>query len=239
LKQIVAGGAKFQSSSAQKAIEVLRCEVQQVLGMAEGFCTGTRLGDSLGAVLDTVGRPYSEHDEYRLVGLDGSDVGPDEIGELLVSGPYTIRGYYKALEHNTKSFTPDGFYRTGDLLRRDQNGDLVVEGRNKDVINRAGEKISAEEVEDLIADHPGISGAVLVAMPDPVTGEKGCLFAIPKDGAALTLEDITAHLTAKRVARFKFPERLEIIEAFPMTAVGKVSRRDLRDLVARKVAEDR
>jgi 2,3-dihydroxybenzoate---[aryl-carrier protein] ligase len=238
LKHVIAGGSKFVSAAAQRAIDKYQCTVQQVLGMAEGFCSVTRLADSLPTVLETVGRPLSELDEFRLVDPEGIEVARGEVGELVVRGPYTIRGYYRAPEHNVRSFTADGFYRTGDVLRLDDTGNLVVEGRNKDIINRAGEKFSAEEVENLLADHPKIQSAVLVAMPDRVMGEKGCLFAVPRPGQVPTLAEVVAHMEGKRVARFKCPERLEIVEQFPLTAVGKISRRELREIIARKLEQE-
>ncbi|HVN27160.1 MAG TPA: AMP-binding protein [Candidatus Binataceae bacterium] len=231
LKQIIAGGAKFLPTSVGRALEVFGCQVQQVLGMAEGFITATRLGDPNNAILDTVGTPISSHDEYRIVAGDGADTPAGEIGELLVRGPYTIRGYYKAEEHNRRAFTDDGFYRTGDMLERDGAGRLIVAGRVKDMINRGGEKVSAEEVENLVIDHPKLRAAALVPMSDPLMGEKGCLFVMCEEGTTIDLSEIIAHLESKRVARFKFPERLEVIESFPMTAVGKIAKMVLRERI--------
>jgi len=238
LRQILAGGSKFLPESAARAMRVLDCKVQQVIGMAEGFISFTRLDDPEATVLETVGRKISPLDEFRLVDEEGKDVPQGGIGELWVRGPYTIRGYYRADEHNAKAFTPDGFYKTGDMLRLDRAGNLVVEGRLKDMINRAGEKISAEEVENLVADQPKIQTAALVAMPDPQVGERSCLFVTCQPGATLTLAEVIAHLEKKRVARFKFPERLEVLERFPLTAVGKISKKDLRELIKRKLEKE-
>ena len=107
---------------------------------------------------------------------------PGAVGELIARGPYTIRGYYKSEEHNVAAFTADGFYRTGDMVRLHPSGNLVVEGRRKDLINRGGEKISAEEIENLMLGHEHIHMAAVVAMPDPVMGERGCAFVIPEAG---------------------------------------------------------
>jgi 2,3-dihydroxybenzoate-AMP ligase len=238
LRQILAGGAKFLPESAARALEVLGCRVQQVIGMAEGFISFTSFDDPVEVVLETVGKPISSFDEFRLVDEDGRDVPRGTIGELWVRGPYTIRGYYRAAEHNAKAFTADGFYKTGDMLRQDAVGNLIVEGRLKDMINRAGEKISAEEVENLVADHPKVAQVALVSMPDRVTGEKGCLFVTCRPGEALTLAEIVAHLEQKRVARFKFPERLEVLERFPVTAVGKISKKDLREVIRKRLEEE-
>jgi len=233
LKQIIAGGAKFLPASAKRALKVFGCRVQQVLGMAEGFITATRLDDCESVVLDTVGAPISPHDEFRLVDEAGRDLARGETGELLVRGPYTIQGYYNAPEHNRRAFSEDGFYRTGDMLLQDGTQRLIVAGRVKDMINRAGEKVSAEEVENLVIDHPKIVGAALVPMPDPLVGERGCLFVTCEQGETIGLAEIVAHLEHKRVAKFKFPERLEVIDRFPTTAVGKIAKKVLRERIER------
>jgi non-ribosomal peptide synthetase component E (peptide arylation enzyme) len=239
LRQIMAGGAKFLPTSVSRAHEVLGCRVQQVFGMAEGFIAATRLRDPHQAVLETVGTSISPHDEYRVVDGEAKEVGVGEVGELLVRGPYTIRGYCKAADHNRRAFTEDGFYRTGDMVARDSSGRLVVAGRVKDMVNRAGEKVSAEEVENLVIDHPKVRAAALVAMSDPLLGERGCLFVTCEQGVTIQLAEIVAHLEQKRVARFKFPERLEVVDNLPMTAVGKIAKKVLRERIERILTEER
>ncbi len=239
LKQILAGGAKFLPTSAKRALEVFGCRVQQVLGMAEGFITTTRLSDPESAVLETVGTPVSPYDEYRIVDERRDEVPEGEVGELLVRGPYTIRGYYKAAEHNRRAFTEDGFYRTGDMVRRNSSGQLIVAGRLKDMINRAGEKVSAEEVENLVIDHPKVSAAALVPISDPIVGERGCLFVVCEPGVSIELSEIIQHLETKRVAKFKFPERLEVLKSFPTTAVGKIAKKALREQIEQNLARER
>ncbi|HEY8952299.1 MAG TPA: (2,3-dihydroxybenzoyl)adenylate synthase, partial [Candidatus Dormibacteraeota bacterium] len=159
------------------------------------------------------------------------EVSRGDVGELLTRGPYTIRGYFRAREQNSGAFTIDGFYRTGDLVRLHPSGNLVVEGRKKDLINRAGEKISAEEVENLIMSHPAVLNVACVPIADAVLGERMCACVIPKPGTSLSLEELASFLLAKGIAKFKLPERLELLEEFPMTRVGKVSKRDLVELV--------
>jgi 2,3-dihydroxybenzoate-AMP ligase len=239
LRQVMAGGAKFLPTSVSQALEVFGCCVQQVFGMAEGLIAATRLNDPAQAISETVGTPISSHDECRLVDDQGREVGAGEVGELLVRGPYTIRGYYKARDHNRRAFTDDGFYRTGDMLERDNSGRLIVAGRVKDMINRAGEKVSAEEVENLVIDHPKIRAAALVPMSDPLVGEKGCLFVTCEDGMTIELSEIVAHLERKRVAKFKFPERLEVVDNFPMTAVGKIAKKLLRERIEEVLTRER
>jgi 2,3-dihydroxybenzoate-AMP ligase len=109
---------------------------------------------------------------------------------------------------------------------------LVVEGRKKDMINRGGEKISAEEIENLMLAHEAVKMVAVVAMPDPVMGEKSCAFVIPNPGHSVTLQQLGDFLVGKQIAKFKLPERLELVQEFPLTSVGKVSKKDLRARIA-------
>jgi 2,3-dihydroxybenzoate-AMP ligase len=226
------GGQRLHPEVKRRCEEVLPgCTVQEVLGMAEGLLCYVRLDDSVEVRYETAGRPVSELDELRIVDEEDQEVSPGEVGELLTRGPYTIRGYFRAREHNSGAFTTDGFYRTGDLVRLHPSGNLVVEGRKKDLINRAGEKISAEEVENLIMSHPAVLNVACVPVADAVLGERMCACVIPKPGTSLSLEELASFLLAKGIAKFKLPERLELLEEFPMTRVGKVSKRHLVELV--------
>jgi 2,3-dihydroxybenzoate-AMP ligase len=235
LRVLQVGGARLNPEPAARVGPTLGCRLQQVFGMAEGLLNYTRLDDPDEEIVQTQGRPCSAHDEFRIVDEDDRDVPPGQPGNLLARGPYTIRGYYKAAEHNRRAFTADGYYRTGDVVRLSPGGNLVVEGREKDMINRGGEKISAEEIENLILAHPSVFNAAVVAMPDPLLGERACAYVIPKPGASLDFADLVSFLRAKQIARFKLPERLELVETFPLTSVGKVSKKDLRDDIARKL----
>ena len=231
------GGQRLQPEVKRRTEEMLPgCTVQEVFGMAEGLLCFVRLDDPEPVRRETAGRPVSPADEIRVVDDEGADVAAGEPGELLVRGPYTIRGYFRAPEHNRQAFTDDGYYRTGDLVRLDAAGNLVVEGRKKDLINRAGEKISAEEVENLIISHPAVHNVACIAIPDAVLGERMCACIIPAAGASLTLDEVCAHLLQKGVARFKLPERLELMAEFPTTRVGKVSKRDLVEMVTRQAS---
>ena len=161
------------------------------------------------------------------------------IGELACRGPYTIPGYYRAAQHNAATFTADGFYRTGDLVTRhvlDGRPYYAIDGRIKDVINRGAEKIHAEEVEELLVRHPDVRNAALVAMPDPVLGERICAYLVLADDAATpTVASTSAFLLDQGLAKFKLPERIEVVAAFPLTNVGKVSKKDLRADVHKKI----
>jgi 2,3-dihydroxybenzoate-AMP ligase len=189
-------------------------------------------------LLESSGTPVCEFDEIRVVDDAGNDVADGEPGELLTRGPYTINGYYNAPEKNAEAFTADGFYRMGDIVRK--RGRYVwTEGRRKDLINRGGEKISCDEVENLIFGLPQVSQVSLVAMPDPVFGEKACACVVLKPGTALVFDELIAHLRGQHIASFKLPERLEVMPAFPVSPVGKILKRELRDMVASKVEGER
>ncbi|UKS24695.1 (2,3-dihydroxybenzoyl)adenylate synthase [Paenibacillus sp. HWE-109] len=228
LKVLQVGGAKFSEEAARRVKPELGCTLQQVFGMAEGLVNYTRLDDSEDVIVSTQGRPMSAWDEVRVVDEDGVVVKAGEVGELWTRGPYTIRGYYKAEAHNAKSFTEDGFYKTGDLVMVNEAGYLVVEGRAKDQINRGGDKIAAEEVENHLLSHPGVYDAALVSMPDPFLGERSCAFVIPR-GDALSVAELKNYLRSRGLAPFKIPDRIQFLTAFPQTTVGKVSKKALRE----------
>jgi 2,3-dihydroxybenzoate-AMP ligase len=231
------GSARLAPELALRVQDEWGATLSQWFGMAEGLLTFTRLDDPEEITRTTVGRPLSPADEIRVVDESGRDVPAGSIGELLTRGPYTIRGYYKADEYNAVTFTPDGFLRTGDLVSVRPDGNMVVEGRRKDVINRGGEKVSPGEVEDALLLHPGIREVAIVAMPDTVMGERVCAFVVPR-GAAIDLIEGRNFLRAHGMADFKLPDHFETIAALPKTKVGKVDRGRLKQLIAQTLASE-
>ncbi|WP_088318626.1 AMP-binding protein [Kineosporia sp. R_H_3] len=206
----------------------------QLFGMGEGLFCLSRRDDPREARLRSVGRVLSPLDEIRIC-YPGSEqqVAAGEIGELCCRGPYTIPGYYAAPERNTEAFTSDGFYRTGDLARwQDFDGEphLLIEGRIKDVINRGGEKINAEEVELLLLSHPDVAEVAVVAMPDPRLGERPCAYVV--SGRAFGVGDAQEWLAGLGVAKYKWPERVERLDVLPRTKVGKLNKALLRQMAA-------
>jgi len=239
LRIINTGGQRLQPETSALAEKLIpSCTVQEVFGMAEGLVTFNRLTDPPEIRYETVGPSWCEDDEVRILDDEGHDVPPGMVGELAVRGPYTLRGYFKVPEVNARSFTPDGFYLSGDLMRSHPSGGFVVEGRKKDLINRGGEKISAEEVENLLLGHPDVRNVACVPMPDPILGERTCAFVIPAQDAHITLEDLTSYLTGLGLAKFKLPERLELVNEFPLSPFGKVSKKDLAVEIVRVVAAE-
>jgi 2,3-dihydroxybenzoate-AMP ligase len=236
LRILQIGGAQLPRSVAERIAPVFGCELQQVFGMAEGLITVTRSGDAPETVLGTQGRPLSEEDEIRIVGPGDRDLGPDEVGELLARGPYTLRGYYRAPEHNAVAFTEDGFYRSGDLARLTAEGNLVIEGRIKDVVIRGGDKISAAEVEGHLLTHPGVVRAAVVGLPDDYLGERTCAYLVVAGGQRPSLPELKRALHERGLAGYKLPDQVELVGELPLTPLGKVDKKALVRLAARAPA---
>ncbi|WP_029352215.1 AMP-binding protein [Bosea sp. 117] len=233
LKVLQVGGAKFMPEAARRVRPVLGCTLQQVFGMAEGLVNYTRLDDPEEIIVGTQGRPISEADEVLVLDDAGHPVAEGEVGNLLTRGPYTIRAYHNDDVANARSFTPDGYYRTGDVVRRLPGGYLVVQGRATDHINRAGEKISAEEIEDHLQAHAQVFDAAVVSLPDDYLGERSCAFVIPA-GDPPKAAALKAFMRGRGLAAFKVPDQIIFVDAFETTAVGKVSRKELRASLRRR-----
>jgi 2,3-dihydroxybenzoate-AMP ligase len=239
LRHIYAGGQKMLPELVEQTRKAWPFAFPgHAFGMAEGLTNLSRPDDPWCDIVETQGRPVSAADEIRIVDDSDQNLPVGAVGELITRGPYTIRGYYKSETYNRQAFTVDGFYRTGDMVRLHPRGNLVVEGRKKDVINRGGEKISAEEIENLILGHEKVHMAAVVAMPDAVMGERSCAFVTLRSGKSLTLTELTAFLAKKQIAKFKLPERLEIVESLPLSGMGKVSKKDLREVIAEKLESE-
>lgn len=228
LKVLQVGGANFSEALARRVPEELGCQLQQVFGMAEGLVNYTRLDDDSERVFTTQGCPMSADDEVRVLDEEGRAVPPGEPGMLATRGPYTFRGYYLAPEHNAQVFDAEGFYYSGDVVQQDADGYLKVVGRVKDVINRGGEKIAAEEIENLLLHHQAVTHVALVAIPDELMGEKSCACVVAND-PALKPSDLRKYLRAQGVADYKLPDRFQFMAELPLTAVGKINKKQLRE----------
>ncbi|KAA0083479.1 (2,3-dihydroxybenzoyl)adenylate synthase [Mycolicibacterium sp. P9-64] len=224
LRLLQVGGAKLGADDARTVRAALTSGVQQVFGMAEGLLCYTRLSDPDDLVDRTQGRPLSEADELRVVDDAGDEVAEGEEGELLVRGPYTLNGYFRAERDNERSFSPDGFYRTGDKIRRFEDGYVEVTGRVKDVIHRGGETVSALDLEAHLLTHPSIWSAAAVPLPDDYLGEKICA-AVVFIGKPVTLTEVNAYLDERGVATHARPDALVAMTSLPTTAVGKIDKK--------------
>ena len=227
-----------------RAVEThMSIPVGQMFGMTEGMVFAAAPTSSAAIRHDTIGYPLSPRDEVRLLnpGLE-TEVAFGEIGELCFRGPSTLTGYFRDPETTAASFTSTGLFRSGDLMRaHDIDGRICYsfEGRIKDNINRGGEKIGAEEVETLVGRHPDVADVRVVAMPDPIYGEKVCACLVMKTGAACpTVGELGQFLLALGIAKYKLPERVEVVDAFPVTKVGKVDKAMLRSLVTSRLTEE-
>ncbi len=231
LRLLQVGGARLEPEDAGLVRAALTPGLQQVFGMAEGLLNYTRLDDPPELVDHTQGRPLCADDELRVVDAAGEPVLPGDEGELLVRGPYTLNGYFRAERDNARCFDPDGFYRSGDLVRLRPDGYLVVTGRAKDVICRGGETISAADLEEQMLSHPAIFSAAAVALPDPYLGEKICA-AVVFTGEPLSLAELNAHLDRRGVAAHARPDLLAAMAALPTTPIGKIDKRAIAGQVS-------
>jgi 2,3-dihydroxybenzoate-AMP ligase len=232
---IEVGGATLSPEVARQVRPALGATLTHWFGMAEGVLSFTRPDDPDELAATTQGRPMCAADEYRVVGDDDQDVPAGEVGHLLARGPCTLRGYYAVPEHNATVFTADGYLRTGDLARITPEGHLAVAGRVKDVVNRGGEKVSADEIEAHLVAHPRVRRAAVVAVPDRSLGEKSCAVIVAGEPAP-TLAELKEFLAGRGLAEFKLPDRLEVVESLPHTNVGKVDKRALLAALTAPVA---
>lgn len=234
LEWVQVGGARLSPAHAEAVENRLGCRLQQVFGMAEGLVNYTSVEDDYWHLVNTQGRPMSPGDEVEVRDSNGCTLPDGECGELWTRGPYTFRGYYKAEAHNLRAFDRDGFYCTGDLVCRLPGGYLMVVGRNKDQINRGGEKIDALEIEELLLTHPDVRQSALVAMPDPLLGERSCAFLMSRE--SLDLPRLRRFLREQGVADYKLPDRLVLVDELPQTPVGKIDKQRLREQLAKECA---
>ncbi len=235
LRLFISAGASIPRALVQDARQRLGCAVSAGWGMTEnGLVSCNGLHDPPEKVFGTDGTPLPGM-ELLVVGEDGRPVPPKTEGDLLVRGHSQFVGYWKRPQLTREAHTPDGWFRTGDRAVLDPDGYVSITGRAKDLIIRGGENISAAEVENLLFAHPKIRSVAVVAMPDPRLVERACAFVIPEPGQTITLEEIVAYLERCQLARHKFPERLELVDEFPMTPSGKIQKYRLREAIARRL----
>jgi len=234
LRLLQVGGARLSATLAARIPAEIGCQLQQVFGMAEGLVNYTRLDDPFERIINTQGRPMCPDDEVWVADEQGNPLPPGQVGRLMTRGPYTFRGYFNSPEHNASAFDEHGFYCSGDLIAIDEQGYITVQGREKDQINRGGEKIAAEEIENLLLRHEAIIHAALVSMEDDLLGEKSCAWLVVK--APVRAVAIRRFLREQGVAEYKLPDRVECVDALPLTPVGKVDKKQLRQWLAQRAS---
>jgi 2,3-dihydroxybenzoate-AMP ligase/mycobactin salicyl-AMP ligase len=236
LKKMHCGGGVSQPEVIQGVWEKLGCTFFNAYGGTEGQTTITRSEDQPQIILHTVGRPTCPYDTYKVVDRNGKDLPPNTPGELVIKGPGVFTGYYKAPEENKLAFDKKGFFRTGDVVKMDEAGNITITGRVKEMINRGGESISATEIESLIIGHPGVAMVAVIPMPDPVMGERVCAYIQPKPGANLNFDQIISYLKERKASVLQFPERIEFIEDMPLTKAEKVDKKTLIEDIKKKIS---
>ncbi len=228
-------GAPIPRSLVTRVAERLGGQLVTAYGQSEGQnITITLPGDPIEKITGSDGR-FQEGIDYKLVDIDDRPVLTGEEGEILYRGPNLCMGYLDP-EHSARAFTEDGFIRSGDLGLMDADGYLRIVGRRKEIIIRGGENISPAEIEDYLFKHPKIASAAVIGLPDERLGQRACAAVILRDSATLTLTELTDFMGSLGVAKFKYPERLEIVETLPRTLTGKVQRDVLRDLILQGMA---
>ena len=235
LKKMHSAGGASHPDLVKDVTKKLNMKFYNGYGATEGMTTITRTADDLETICTTVGSPTCPYDTYRVVDQIGNELPPNTEGELALKGPGVFTGYYNNPEENKRAFTHDGFFRTGDLAMIDKKGTVTLTGRIKEMVNRGGESISSTEIEKLISSHPEVALVAVIAMPDPVFGEKVCAYIQPKPGANLNFEKIIAYLKERKASVLQLPERIEFVETMPLTKAEKLDKKLLREDIESKL----
>ncbi|MBI4330035.1 MAG: AMP-binding protein [Chloroflexi bacterium] len=236
LRCVVCTGAPLSYKLGVEAEAKLKCPIVQSYGSVDaGGSMMHYPEDSQEVRLLTAGRPMPGV-EMKIVDDSGREAPRGAVGEVWVRGPTFVSGYYKDPEATSHGWTPDGWFQMGDLGKWN-DGNIMIVGRKKDMIIRGGQNVYPVEIENLLVLHPKVAGVAVVGMPDPVMGERACAFVVPRPGAEFTFEEMVSFLKEKNIAMFKIPERLELLERFPMVAADqKVDKKVLQQIIRDKLA---
>jgi non-ribosomal peptide synthetase component E (peptide arylation enzyme) len=239
LRVVITGGASAAIETIRDFRRRMRGHLIEVYGMLEtGFHTHTWFTDDPEKVCGTIGRLVPDM-ELKIIDEHGNEVPRGEIGEIAARGPSIHLGYHNNPSANEQAFTQDGWFRTGDLARYvDEDGNVQITGRSKEIINRGGKKFFPREVEEILYTHPKIMHAAMVGIPDKRLGEKNCLCVVPKAQETLELQEILSFLKGQ-VADYKLPEMLQLCDELPMTPTGKIRRPVLRDQILQRISGPR
>ena len=240
LRIIASGGQKVRHELVKWCIETLKVSFVNTYGMAEGPQFSNRWHNSNEIMISTVGRSViSDPDSHvRLVDHNNDEVEKGQVGEVTIKGPLTIKGYFRNEEETQNAFDEEGFYHSGDLMSLREDGCYIVEGRKKDMIIRGGENIYPETIEDKLKEHPNVANCAAVGVPDHRLGEKLCAIVQPVKDRAIGFGEVVDYLKKQGVAVFMLPERVEVVEGLPMTAVGKIDKGRLRAYVTTRLFQE-
>lgn len=238
VRAMVLAGAPLPIEAAHQIIKKMGCYVVSAYGMTETAMSNiTRLDDPIEVVCETVGRPQPGM-EHKVVDERRRIVPIGVKGEACARGQNVCLGYFKDPERTAQMIDDRGWIYSGDLATMDEDGNLRIIGRIKDMIIRGGENISPTEIEDILYTYPKIAQVSVVAIPDERLGEKTCACIIPKPGEHITHEEIKAFFKDK-VAHFKIPDRIELMNEFPTTPSGKIKKNVLREMMAERVQREK
>jgi 2,3-dihydroxybenzoate-AMP ligase/mycobactin salicyl-AMP ligase len=229
LLKLHVGGAPSPPDLVRNVCEKIGCQYVIGLGSTEGLNCMTGLDYDLDTICSTSGKPCCPFSEYKIIDQDETELPLNTEGELVAKGPDVFSGYFNAPEENRRSFTKDGFFKTGDLAAMDDSGRIKITGRIKDIILRGGENIIPAEIEKLIITHPSVEDVSVIGMPDKELGERICAYIKPVSGAKLSFEEIISFLKGKGASVLQLPERIEFIDSIPLTKVGKADKRALKE----------
>ncbi len=235
LRKIYAGGAPSTPELVRSVYEKFRCKFVNALGSSEGPAAMTRLDADLETICTTVGQKDCPYAQVKIIDQYMQEVPPNKEGELITKGPNIFNGYFKSPEENRAVFTGDGFFRTGDLAKIDESGTITITGRIKETILRGGETLSAIGIERLVSSHPAVSEVAVIGMPDKALGEKICAYIKLKEGATLAFGELIAYMKGIGASVLQLPERVEYVDAIPLTKVGKADKKALREDIRRKL----
>jgi non-ribosomal peptide synthetase component E (peptide arylation enzyme) len=235
LKKIYVGAANSPPELVKNVEERIGARYINAFGMVEGPLIQSRPHDPLEIRCNTIGRPCCPYDDIVTLDSEGKNTSPGIEGELSAKGPGVFTGYLKNPQANMDSFTPDGYFRTGDLAVIDEKGTIRITGRIKDIIIRGGENIAARDVEDLISSHPDVEYVAVVGMPDPDLGEQVCAYVKPVEGASVTHEAVITYLDKMEASKIHYPARTEIVQEMPLTAAGKADKKVLKKDIEEKL----
>ena len=236
LKKVYSGGGPSSPDLVMAVREKLGCAFVNVFGSSEGTNSMTRLDDDLEVICNTVGVKCCPYETYKIIDQDGIALPPNTVGEFVSKGPGIFTGYFGAGDENRDLFTPDGFFRTGDLARIDEVGNITITGRMKDIILRGGENISAIEIENLVSTHEQVEAVAVIGMPDEELGERICAYVQTRPGSEeVTFDDIISFLRSKGASVLQLPERIVFVDGIPLTKVGKVDKKALREDIRKRM----
>ena len=235
LRKMSAGGEPSTPDLILDVYDKLHCTYINEFGMSEGLLCRSSLTDNIDTICNSVGRPCCPYEEIRIMDNEGKEVPQGTDGELTTKGPGIFAGYMKNPGENAKSFTKDGYFRTGDQARISPDGTLKITGRIKDIIIRGGENVTPSQVEDILCSHPDIADAAVIGMPDKQLGERVCAYVRLSPGISLDGASIKTFMEKSGASNLLIPERFEFVTEFPMTAAGKHDKKLLKKDIAEKL----